>query len=124
MKLHVWALAALVAATSACAPRGPVVDTGARPDSAGGTLAGMVTASADEGTPLSGRRVTAINEATGAKFETSTGTSGAFSLKVPPGRYRLELELRAGETLTAQPDATDVSAGDIDSARDFVVTRK
>ena len=106
-----------------CAPRGPVVDTGARPPGVGGTIAGSVRSTA-ETTPLSGRKVTAINESTNARFETSTGTSGGYTLKVPSGTYRLDVELRNGESLDSRPDPTDVGVGDIDSARDFVITRK
>ena len=123
MKLHVWIYAAVLALAVGCAPRGPVVDTGTRPEGVGGTIAGSVTATG-ETAPLSGRKVTAINEGTSARFETSTGASGGYSMKVPAGTYRLEVELRAGETLATRPDATDVGVGDIDSARDFVVTRR
>jgi hypothetical protein len=123
MKLHVCAAAGLLIASTACAPRGPVVDAGPRPENVGGTIAGTVTASG-ETAPLAARRVTAINQATGARFDTSTGTSGAYSLKVPSGTYRLEVELRSGEALATQPDVTDVGVGDIDSARDFVITRR
>ena len=123
MKLHVWASAALLASTLACAPRGPVVDTGARPDGVGGTIAGSVSATG-ETTPLSGRKVTAINQATQSRFETSTGENGGYTLKVPAGTYRLEVEVRPGESLATQPDVTDVGVGDIDSARDFVLTRR
>ena len=121
MKLHVCVSAVLVAGAIACAR--PVVDTGARPAGVGGTIAGSVTATG-ETTPLSGRKVTAINASTNVRFETSTGENGGYTLKVPAGTYRLEVELRQGETLSTQPDATDVSVGDIDSARDFVVTRR
>lgn len=123
MKLQVWICPAVLALAIACAPRGPVVDTGARPVGVGGTIAGSVTATG-ETAPLSGRKVTAINEGTSARYETSTGESGGYSMKVPAGTYRLEVELRAGETLQTRPDATDVGVGDIDSARDFVVTRR
>ena len=122
MKLHVWAVALLVTCAG-CVPRGPVVDTGARPVGVGGTIAGAVRATA-ETEPLSGRKVTATNRTTNARFETSTGTTGSYTLQVPAGTYQLDVELRAGETLDERPDATDVGVGDIDSARDFVVTRK
>lgn len=112
---------ALVAAVIACAPRGPVVDTGARPVGVGGTIAGSVRASG-EVAPLSGRKVTATNEATGSKYETSTSADGGYTLKVPSGTYRLDVELRPGEAFATRPDVTDVGVGDIDSARDFVVT--
>jgi hypothetical protein len=97
------------------------VDTGARPAGVGGTIAGSVRSSGDAN-PLSGRKVTAIDNATGGRYETTTGANGGYTLKVPSGTYRLEVELRAGEAFETRPDATDVGVGDIDSARDFVVT--
>jgi hypothetical protein len=114
---------AILVATAACAPRGPVVDTGARPEGVGGTIAGAVRATGDTN-PLSGRKVTAIDNASGSRYETTTGANGGYTLKVPSGTYRLEVELREGEALETRPDATDVSVGDIDSARDFVVTAR
>jgi hypothetical protein len=122
MKLHVWAVAMLMV-IAGCAPRGPVVDTGNRPPGVGGTIAGNVRATA-ETIPLSGRKITAVNETTNARFETSTGTAGGYTLKVPAGKYRIDVELRGGETLDVRPEPTDVGVGDIDSARDFVVTRR
>jgi hypothetical protein len=122
MKLYLCAAVALLTITG-CAPRGPVIDIGTRPEGVGGTIAGTVRGTADA-TALSGRKVTAINETTNARFETSTGTSGAYTLKVPAGTYRLEVELRSGESLDVRPEPTDVGVGDIDSARDFVVTRR
>jgi hypothetical protein len=122
MKLHAWAVASLLAATVACMPRGPVVDTGAKPPGVGGTIAGTVSAS-DEKTPLPGRKVAAVETATSTRFETTTGASGSYSLKVPAGTYRLELELRPGEVLNEQPAVTEIGVGDIDSSRHFVVSR-
>lgn len=118
MKLYVWA--AVLCLAVGCAPRGPVLDTGPFPEGVGGTIAGSVTAS--EATPIAGRRVTATNEATKARFETTTAVNGGYSMQVPSGTYRLDVELRPGETLSTRPDVTDVGVGDIDSARDFVVT--
>jgi len=43
---------------------------------------------------------------------------------VPVGTYRIEVELRGGEALSKQPAETHVNNGDLDSARDFVVTVK
>jgi hypothetical protein len=121
MTLHRRAAVLLMVFTIGCLPRGPVVDTGAAPEGVGGTIAGTVSAS-DEKTPLAGRKITAIDATTSRRFDTSTGVGGSYSLKVPAGTYRLELELRPGEMLDARPEATDVGVGDIDSARNFVVT--
>lgn len=120
MKLNVYAVAAALALTLGCAPRGPVVDTTAPPEGVGGTIAGAVRASGTS--PLPGRKVTAVNDATGMRFDTSTGANGGYAVKVPAGKYRLEVELRSGETVEKQPDDTEVNVGDLDPDRDFVLT--
>lgn len=108
--------------TASCAPRGPVIDTGPKPAGVGGTIAGTVRAAG--GTSLTGRKVTVIDVATGAKLETSTATNGGYSIKVPAGTYRIEVELRDGETFETRPEETQVNVGDIDAERNFVITVK
>ena len=98
----------------------PVIDTGERPAGVGGTISGTVRSVAGEA--LSARKVTATNTASGVKIEQSTAANGGYTMQVPAGTYRLELELRSGETLATRPDPTDVNVGDRDSQRDFVVT--
>jgi hypothetical protein len=101
--------------------RGPVIttDPGLK---VGGTIAGMVRAT-DGAVPLVTRKVTVINSATGARFETTTGVNGGYTIKVPEeGRYRIEVELRDGEVLTKRPDETEVNNGDLDPGRDFEIT--
>jgi hypothetical protein len=66
--------------------------------------------------------VTAVNQATGSRYEVSTAINGGYTLKVPAGTYRLDVELREGEAFETRPDAVDVGVGDIDAARDFVLT--
>jgi hypothetical protein len=105
---------------AACHP-GPIVDTSPEPPGTGGTIAGIVRASAASA-PLPGRKVTATNVSTGQRYEVSTATNGGYTLKVPEGRYRLDVELRQNETLAASPAETEVNRGDLDSARDFTVT--
>lgn len=101
-------------------PRGPIIDTGSKPANVGGTISGIVRASS--GTALTGRKVTAIDLSGGQRFETSTGANGGYTIKVPVGKYRLEVELRDGESLTEQPGETEVSASDMDADRDFTIT--
>jgi hypothetical protein len=48
--------------------------------------------------------------------------NGGYALQVPKGSYRLEVELRAGETLSDQPGTIDINVGDLDARRDFMVT--
>jgi len=86
-----------------------------------GTLSGTVTSST--GTPLEGRRVSAINMATEQRYDVMTASNGGFTIKVPPGRYRLELELRGGDQLAKQPEQRQVNVGDLDEELDFVIGR-
>ncbi len=120
MRFHAVVAAGLLLLSVACAPRGPIVDTGPKPEGVGGTIAGTV--SADNGsTPVTARKVTAVNTGSGAKFETATSSTGGYTIKVPAGTYRLEVEVRGGETVQRQPDTTEVNVGDVDSDRDFVL---
>ena len=51
------------------------------------------------------RKVTAVNARTGARFETTTGVNGGYTIKVPEeGRYRIEVELREGEIVAKGPE--------------------
>jgi hypothetical protein len=74
--------------------------------------------------PLSARTVTAINVATGEKFETSTAVNGGYTMKLPLGRYRLEVELRANEVVAKGPGEIDINRSDLDSGRDFSIAIK
>lgn len=122
MRLRIGLAALLIAFITACAAaHRPVVDTGPLPAGVGGTIAGMVRTSAGE--PLSGRKVTATDVGTGARYEAATATNGGYTMKVPTGTYRLDVELRAGETLAEKPADTDVNTSDLDAQRNFVVTR-
>jgi hypothetical protein len=103
----------------ACSPGGPVLDTGPRPD-VGGSISGTVTTD-DGATALGARRVSAVNVETGARIDTSTSDTGGYTMRVPRGTYRLEVELRAGEKLATQPETTEINAGDLDAGRNFVL---
>lgn len=84
-----------------------------------GTIAGTVTS--DAKTPLEGRRVTAIDTTSGARFDVTTGTNGGYTIQVPDGTYRLEVEVRAGERVIRQPAETRINRSDLDAQRDFVI---
>jgi hypothetical protein len=113
------AAVAVLLLSLACRPARPVIDTAPQPD-VGGTISGTVSA-ADGAAALGARKVTAVNLESGARYEVSTTSAGGYTLRVPAGTYRLELELREGETLTADPESTEVGAGDLDAGRNFVV---
>lgn len=109
----------LIAGTAVGCAR-PIVDTGTKPAGVGGTIAGIVRAEGS-GTPLSGRKVTAIDVASGRRYETSTATNGGYTIKLPVGKYRMEVELRAAESLAEEPGETEINTSDLDAGRDFVV---
>ena len=111
------AFSATLLLSAACHP-GAVIDTDPKP-SVGGTIAGVVRSGAN---PVTGRKVTAVNVATGARFDATTGTNGGYTIKVPEGTYRIDLETRSGETVSKRPEQTRVNNSDLDSARDFEIT--
>ena len=103
----------------ACHP-GPIVDTGPKPAGVRGTIAGIV--STDSNAALAGRKVTAIDTVAGKRYEVTTGINGGYTIQVPEGTYRLEVELRQGERVAKQPAETKVNKSDLDPHRDFVIT--
>jgi hypothetical protein len=118
MRYAPFMLALLIGSTAACHP-GPVIDTNA--SRVGGTIAGMVS-TADSTVAVPGRKVTATEVSKGTRFDATTGANGGYTIKVPEGTYRLEIELRGAETLAKRPDDTQVNNGDLDPGRDFVIT--
>lgn len=113
------ALLALAFVTSAACHPGPVIDTGPNQE-VGGTVAGIVSTSTKA--PIAGRKVTAVNTTTGARFDATTGPNGGYTIQVPRGTYRLEVELLPGETVAKQPDEVRINRSDLDPARHFVIT--
>lgn len=101
-----------------CHP-GPVVGGGPKLP-VGGTIAGIVSTETKAAVP--GRKVTAINAQTGTRYDATTGTNGGYTIKVPEGTYRLEVELQPGETVAKQPAETHINKSDLDPRRDFVIT--
>jgi hypothetical protein len=53
----------------------------------------------------------------------TTSKDGGYTIKVPTGRYRLEVELLGGDQLARQPDQINVNIGDVDEKMNFVVGR-
>jgi hypothetical protein len=105
--------------TSAACHPGAAIGRGPNPPSVGGTIAGIV--STDAKAPVTDRKVSAIDTQTGARFEATTGTNGGYTIKVPEGTYRLEVELRPGETVAKHPGETRINRSDLDPQRHFVI---
>ena len=125
MRLASALIVCLAALSAACgsgiARPGPVVNT--QPAQVGGTIAGIVK-TADVSVAVPGRKVTVIETKTGERHETTTATNGGYTIQVPKGTYRFEIELRPGETLAKQPEETHVGNADLDTTRDFVITMR
>ena len=105
------ALAALLG--GACRMGQPLVDTEPGKNLTPGTIAGSVRTIA--GDPLPDRLVTAVETVTGQKYSSGTGVTGGFSIKVPPGKYRLEVELRGEEAVAQEPGLIDINKSDLDT---------
>jgi hypothetical protein len=119
----VWLLAGLAALmySAGCRQAAPIVDLGAKPPNALGTITGIVRGP-ENTSALTGRTVEVVNVATGEKHTTTTAANGGFTIQLPKGKYRLDLQLRDGETLVKRPDIVDLDRGDIDSHIEFVVS--
>ena len=110
----------LALGSTGCRTGIPIVDRGEKPPTQDGTIAGHVRTDSDAAVVT--RVVRAVAVSTGQKFETTTNSAGTYTLKVPPGRYRLEVELRGGERLSKEPGETQINASDLDPGRNFVIT--
>jgi hypothetical protein len=118
MKLLQLSLGLALLTIAACHP-GPVVGKDPQMANVGGTIAGIV--SGDGNVPLGGRKVTAINTETGTRYDATTGTNGGYTIQVPQGSYKLEVQLQPGEKVAKQPDETRINKSDLDPHRDFVI---
>ena len=107
---------------SGCAARhGRALLGGSTIPQVGGTVSGTVRTAT--GMPLGGRRVSAIDMATEAHYDATTAESGGYTIQVPEGKYRLEVELRGGDVIATQPPQTSVNVSDLDALLDFVISR-
>jgi hypothetical protein len=55
------------------------------------------------------------------RYSATTNVSGGFSIKVPPGKYRLEVDLREGERILRSPGTIDINKSDLDANREVVI---
>ncbi len=111
---------ALLLGTASCRRGRPVIDMGPKPVEADGTISGTVRG--PQGTSaVEGRTVEVVNVETGERQRALTSNTGGFTFKVKPGRYRVELTLRDGETVVKRPGVIDVNRSDVDAGADFVL---
>ena len=84
-----------------------------------GTLSGTVRA--PEGSRPEGRAVEVINIDTDERHRITTGNAGDFTIKVKPGKYRVEVALQRGESLVRQPGVMLVRRTEPDTHADIVI---
>ena len=115
------ALVIVVAAGAGCRTGRAIYDSTPEDQRTPGTIAGIVRAG-EGGEPIAGRRVTAVAlDDTSRRYEAVSSVTGGFSIPVPPGRYRLEVELREGERVIRGPGEIDINESDLDADLDLVV---
>ena len=98
----------------------PAIDTAPRPAGSAGVISGTIRGP-EGASALEGRVVEAVNVDTGERQRAATSTTGGFSFALEPGRYQVELTLRAGESLVRQPGIINLSSSGPDTHADFVV---
>ena len=115
-----WFAVALltVFVSSGCRRGGPI--TGASPVSAEGTISGTVRGPGQVAA-IQGRTVEVVSLETNERQRVTTNSAGGFTVKVKPGKYRVELTLRHGEALLRQPGIMNVNRSDLDAHADFLV---
>lgn len=113
-----WAVVILVA-IGGCRSGQPLLVSEQGNMSTPGTIGGYV--SAVGGDRLPGRQVTAVHTTTKERYTATTSVMGGFSIKVPPGDYRLEIDLRDGEKVVKEPGVIHINKSDLDANMEIVV---
>lgn len=118
--LWVTAAMAVLLSVQGCRRTVPILDNTPRPDQADGTISGTVRGPQGS-SPIEGRTVEVINVATGERHRATTSNTGGFTLKLAPGKYRVELALLQGEKLVKRPGIITLDRSDVDAYADFVI---
>jgi hypothetical protein len=100
--------------------RVPVLDTAPRPTHPDSTIRGIIRG--PEGTSaIAGRMVEAIEVESGERQRETTSSTGGFTFRLKPGKYRVELPVREGERIVEQPGVIDLNKSDVDAHADIVL---
>jgi hypothetical protein len=111
---------AVALAAGGCRAGQPIYSRTPGDQSTPGTIAGIVRAG-EGGDPLAGRRIEAVPVTGGRRYSATTSVTGGFSIPVPPGKYRLEVELREGERVVRSPGTIDINDSDLDANLEVVI---
>jgi hypothetical protein len=107
-------------ALTACRPGAPVIDAGPHPAQPNGTISGSVRGP-QSSSAIQGRTVEVTNVETGERVRETTSSTGGFTFRLKPGKYRVELTLHDGESVLKRPELIDLNKSDVDAHADFVV---
>lgn len=106
----------------ACRAGRPLVSATPADKTTPGTIAGNVKDST--GGPLAGRTVHAVGtEIVTQSYSAVTNVTGGFSIKVPPGDYRLRVDLLEGESVVKEPGVIHINKSDLDANLEVVIGR-
>ncbi|HUG52569.1 MAG TPA: carboxypeptidase-like regulatory domain-containing protein [Vicinamibacteria bacterium] len=108
----------LAAAVPACRSFQPIIGKD-EDQTTPGTIGGVLTAVGGEA--LAGRRVYAVEASTARRYSAVTNVAGGFSIPVPPGQYRLTVDLAEGEKVVRDPGLIDINESDLDANLEIVI---
>ena len=108
------AVIAVVALAGACRTGQHIFDRAPENQQTPGTIAGILSAGIG-GEPVAGRAVHAVEVGGDRRYSATTSVTGGFSIPVPPGKYRLEIDLREGERILREPGTIDINESDLDA---------
>ena len=115
------ALAVVVGSGAGCRTGQPVFDSTPENQRTPGTIAGILRRGIG-GDPVADRQVTAVDIADATRrYSATTNVTGGFSIPVPPGKYRLEVELRGAERILQSPGTLDINESDLDANREVAI---
>jgi hypothetical protein len=106
LALHAF-VATSVLVGADCHPTTTIVKTTSA--AVGGTIAGVLHGPSDDA--LADRNISVVNIETGERYQSTTGPNGGYSVRVPTGTYRLEVQLRKREKLSEDEPTILISAG-------------
>jgi hypothetical protein len=102
----------------ACRMGRPLIDTSTDMTTPG-TIAGILKDAA--GGPLEARVVHAVRAGAPEQYSATTNVTGGFSIKVPPGEYRLRVDLLEGERVLKDPGVVHINKSDLDANLELVI---
>ena len=118
-RLGLLSILLVLAAGPGCRLGQPILVSSTGDKTTPGTIGGILSAVGGE--RLAGRGVHAIPVGGSERYSAVTSVTGGFSIKVPPGEYRLEVDLREGEKVVRSPGVININRSDLDANLEIVV---